>query len=289
MLLAELIPTVMRTRSCWWVAVSFALLLLPTSAWADVQACVVAHSDGQLARDEGKLLQAVTLFRQCAATECPGPIQKDCSEFLSDAQTRLPSVVLSAQDGDGNDVLDVTVTLDGNPIDNPLSGLAIPVDPGQRRFEFVRPDGTRVQVDLIAQEGVQRRPVTAFFESKPPESVTLAAKPQVVATPIEEPSAFVGKPLALVLAGVGTVALGGFAYFALDGKAQQSELERTCAPNCTSAERGQVEQAYLLADISLAASAVAFSGAAYFYFSAVPSPSPETGSLQWNLVARGRF
>lgn len=231
---------------------------------------------------------AVTLFRQCAVTGCPGPIQRECSASLSDTESSLPSVVLSARDPEGSDVLDVTVTLDGEPIAEPLSGLALPVDPGQRHFEFARSDGTRVSVDMVAQVGVQRRPVTAVFEPKREQPLSVAAEPKPVEAQAES-SGFVGAPLAIVLASVGTVALGGFTYFALDGRSQQRELERTCAPDCAPSAVNEIENQYLLADVALVTAVAAYSGAAYVYLTAAPSPSPETGSVDWNIVARGRF
>jgi len=69
-----------------------------------------------------------------------------------------------------------------------------------------------------------------------------------------------------VLGGVGLVGLSSFAYFGATGKSGENRLARTCAPTCNPNDVDASHRKFLIADISLGVSAVAFAGAAYFYF-----------------------
>ncbi|MGE3676211.1 MAG: hypothetical protein AB7K71_41460 [Polyangiaceae bacterium] len=40
-------------------------------------------------------------------------------------------------------------------------------------------------------------------------------------------------------------------YFGLSGKAQRSDLESSCKPNCTQSQIDEVDQKFLFADVSL--------------------------------------
>jgi len=256
------------------------LFSLPKLARADVQACVDAHSQGQLKRDESEFLAARELFGRCVAAACPEPIRVECGAFLGKLDESMPTVVLAAQDEHGNDVPDVKVEVDGKPYLDALTGRATAVNPGSRQFVFVRPDGTSATVTALILEGVKGRELVGRFGAAPgsPSSSAPAPEPQ-------SPAAG-RKTLAYVLGGAGVVALGAFGYFALSGKGKLNDLRDRCAPNCSEAQASSVSRKYLLADISLIAAAGLLGGGAYLYFTA---PSGAKEQQAFGVGMTGKF
>jgi hypothetical protein len=254
-----------------------ATLALATPARADVQACVEAHSEAQLKRDESDFLTARELFGRCIENECPEPIRMECAALLSKLEESMPSVVLTAKDDRGNDVLNVKVELDGKPYLDALSGRATAVNPGSRRFVFLRPDGTRTTVTALILEGVKGRELVGRFS---PTAHAPAAAQQPVTTGSGR------ETVAYVLGGAGMLALGAFGYFALSGKSELDHLRATCAPNCSDSKASAVSANYLLADISLIAAAGLLGGGAYLYFTAPSGPDAEQAL---GARFRGRF
>jgi hypothetical protein len=92
---------------------------------------------------------------------------------------------------------------------------------------------------------------------------------------------------AYVLGGVGVVALGSFAAFALSGKSAESAMDG-CKPACTQAQADKMRLRYLLADVSLGVGVAALGVGGYLYFSAAREPNGTAwrgGSVGW----RGTF
>src|SRR5580658_4532403 len=88
-----------------------------TPAFADeTAACEAAVSKGQELRDAHKLVEAREQFRICAAPACPAVMRSDCTNWIDEADRAIPTVVLSAKDASGDDLLDVSVSLDGAPL-----------------------------------------------------------------------------------------------------------------------------------------------------------------------------
>lgn len=259
---------VARAFRCLLVLI--AALTLPNLAHADVQACVDAHSEAQVKRDDSDFLAARELFGRCVDSACPEPIRVECGEFLAKLEKDVPTVVLSAQDERGNDVPDAKVEVDGKPYLDALTGRATPVNPGSHTFAFVRPDGARTNVTVLILEGVKGRELIGRFGSAP--SGTSASSSD---SGSHRSAASGRNTLAYVLGGAGVVALGAFGYFALSGKSELNDLRKSCAPNCSDAQASAVSTKYLLADISLVAAAGLLGGGAYLYFTAPSGPGEE--------------
>src|SRR5882672_74861 len=104
----------MRTTS---VRVAFLFIALSSNAGAEAkQVCADAYSQGQGLRDSQKLISAHTQFVLCARDVCApfmkGVMVKECAQWLSDVERRIPSVVFTAKRG-GVEMVDVTVRVDG--------------------------------------------------------------------------------------------------------------------------------------------------------------------------------
>jgi hypothetical protein len=257
------------------------------SARADVRACIDAHSEGQVLRDQSHFLEARHRFVSCADPACPDAIRAECANLLTDLERALPTVVLAVRDAQGRDVPGARVELDGKPLENALNGRAVSVDPGAHSFRFIAPDGRTEVIEAVALELVKGRPVEAEFDA--PVSALPAAGSQpapaqsAVATHVAPGSSHARPTLAYVLGGVGIAALAGSGYFAWSGRNQRHDLSETCAPACSDDQVSSVRTKYLLADILLGVGLGSLGAGAYFYF----APPAATQSFQGQGLMAG--
>src|SRR5262249_54424310 len=160
----------------------------------------------------------------CSREPCPGLLQRDCAAWLANLDTRLPSVVVSAQDPDGHDTAEVKVTLDQTPLLERLDGKAIPLDPGEHLLRFERQGSPPVEEKVIAREGEQRRVLAVHFER---------AKGSTPVTP--PPPQQKGVPAAVwILGGAGLAFGGAFTALGVIAKNDRDHLRATCAPACAT-------------------------------------------------------
>ena len=68
---------------------------------------------------------------------------------------------------------------------------------------------------------------------------------------------------ALVVGGIGVLALGSFAIFGLGGKSDVNNLENTCKPHCAESDVDKARTKLIIADISLGVGIVALGVATY--------------------------
>ena len=221
-------------------------------------ACVAASTQGQAQRDAAKLKAARDQFVLCARDECPGVVRKYCAEWLSDVERRIPSVVLRAQSGDGNDVADAQVSIDGALVANGLDGSAITVDPGAHDVRYERPGELPVTEHVVVVEGERGRVLIGHFPTK-------SAPPETIAVAPTSDARSIG-PITYVLGGVGVLGIAGFAYFGITANGDLSHLRSTCAPFCATADLDSARHEALFADISLGVGLVALGIAAYTLF-----------------------
>jgi hypothetical protein len=181
---------------------TLASLLASRSARAASPAtCDSAFDQSQVKRDEGDLIEARRLLRVCGGPRCSPTQQKLCAEWLTDVDARMPSFVLSAKDGSGGDIGDVSVQMDGVQVATTLDGRAMDANPGLHAFVFERADGTKAEVKAIAEERGKGKVVSVHFEH-PPAPAAASVSPLPPPPPAAEGSS-------LKTAGVITGAVGG--------------------------------------------------------------------------------
>ena len=206
-----------------------------------------AHRDAQQLRRDEKLIEARARLVTCAGARCPGMVEKDCSKWLDEVASSIPSIVISAKDEGGHELTDVSVSVEDHFKDRAVDGSPIELDPGAYRFVYTRPGGQKVARDVVLQNGVRNRLVEVTF----PGGKLVKKRPPPPA-------------VAYVLAGVGAVAFGSFAYFGLKGRSEYLDLEHSCAPQCPPSDGDPARRDLTIADVSLAISAVSLAGSAYF-------------------------
>jgi hypothetical protein len=254
-----------------------AVLLLPSVARADKNACMDSHRSAQRLRKEQKLIEARAELVTCAGASCPGMVQTDCSQWLGEIAREIPSVIVSAKDQGGHELSDVTVSVDGKTVADRLDGKPIELNPGAYRFKYQRKE-TTIENEVVFQTGVGNRIVEVEFPGGLPEK-------KRVKTPVAT----------WVLVGIGGAAFASFAYFGLSGRSDYNDAESRCGdPGCPSSETDSIRTKFLIADISLVVSLASFAGAGYFYvtrpYETVPSDARRSAPrLRFTASSEGGF
>lgn len=240
---------------------------------ASADACVRLSERGLAARDKGLLREARGHFISCAADTCPKALRVDCSRWLEEVETTLPSIVAGAREEGGIDLFDVKVFVDGVVAVEPQQGQAIALDPGPHVVRFERPGSEPVEIKIMLRAGEHNRPVLASFTKRDPVAATPASKPtsdepwrakNEKSERSEEKRS--GPPvLAWVFGGIGIAGLGAFTGLAISGSSEKDRLRGACSPNCTDNDVGSLKGQYIAADISLGIGIVALGLATYFF------------------------
>jgi hypothetical protein len=234
----------------------------------DAAECEAAHQAAQELREQTRLLAAREKLFDCAAQSCPGLIQDDCAEWLEEVQENIPTLVLAARTATGEELVEVRV-LDGDRVlAERLEGKPIELDPGSYSLRFETEGAAPVTVRVVARAGMKNHVVSAVLTRD-----AVADEEEEEASP---PVAF------WVLGAVGTVALASFGTFAILGQKQYSDLQDECAPGCDPDDSDSVRTKFLIADVSLGVAALAYAGAAYFYFRA---PARDSGAARVGVRA----
>lgn len=256
-----------RLLLCSWT-VALWLATSTTSAQTgnnDVQACVAASTAGQTQRDEGHLIAAQRELRACARESCPGIVEKRCLEWLADVNERLPSIIVRVQDAGAQDVFDVHVKVDGEPI--VLDGRPVTLDPGQHEVVVEREGRPTAKRKILLAEREQARLVSiALGTVAKPAASTLPPPPPPAqqAAESKQPARFHVPWGVWVLTGVGVGALTSFVVVGLGAKRDRDDLWKICMSHCNVDQPDMLQRAKhkaLAADISLGVGAAALVGA----------------------------
>ena len=243
-----------------------ALVCWATVSRADTKAeCAKAYEASQEQKSGGKLRDARQSLVTCSQSACPGFIKKDCAKWLSEVEGAIPSVVFSAKAG-SDDVIDVKVSLGDEVMAESLDGKAVQVDPGTHVFVFESPRFGKKDVKVVVKEGQKSQSVLAEFTPEKKDGGATPAHDEG-STKITPEKVKGNKTVAYVLAGVGVVGLGGFAYFGLSGKSDQNGLKCADTKTCKDSDLDPIKKKYLYADISLGVGLVSLGVATYLLMS----------------------
>jgi hypothetical protein len=248
------------------------------------QVCARASEDAQQLRSEGRPKEARERLLVCARDTCPGIVRKDCTLWLAEVTAALPSVVVAAKDAQGQDVVSVKVTLDGEPFTDKVDGKAIAVNPGVHTFHFEMEGAPPVDDKVVIREGEKNRALLVSFKTP-----TAAPPPTPPTPPIEPPppppSASHGPPaVTYVFGGLAVVAAGGYAYFGITGKNDVYNLRATCAPNCTDSQKNTASTDLLVANVSFGVGVAALVTAAIVWIAAPGSAPAGKASASLDVV-----
>lgn len=180
----------------------------PKPSDADVCSDSYEHAQQEMRPNqaESKLLKARESLRTCLRSNCKSWMVSDCSKWLSEVETRIPTVVFGAKDPSGQDITSIKVTTPGGAVlVEQLDGRAIELEPGQHDFVFLSTDGTRVERHSLVREGEKAQSVIATFGPRPGDKVQPVRPIGPITTEHETPTLrYVGYGAA----GLGVVGLG---------------------------------------------------------------------------------
>jgi hypothetical protein len=243
------------------------------------QECIDENGTAQDLVRDGKLLEARQKLTVCVSPACPGPVREDCAQRLNDLESMMPSVSFAAKDSAGNDLIAVSVTMDGQPFAEKLSATATEVNPGEHRFAFTAPGLHTTERVVLVREGEKGRLVevvlgpAALAQPSHPLDLPPAGPPP--------PDGSTQRIVGLTLGSIGLVGLvAGTVFGVLSKSTYDHALQSECGNNpaeCSAQGTTDGQTAYTEATVStlgfIAGGALLAVGA-IVYFTAPRSPLP---------------
>jgi hypothetical protein len=279
-------------KTALFLGLASSALATTTSALADEKmVCLAAASKGQTLRDAHALLEARDQFRACARQECPAMVQQDCGAWLGEVERGVPTVVLTAKDGSGADLVDVKVSVDGQPLAASLDGQSVPVNPGAHRFRFDGPGGAHVERQVLIKEGEKNQGIAVVFApTSAPPSPAPAEGARVAETPASTSSSSSRGAMHLwgaIVGGAGLVGVGVGVGLGLDAKSKDNAAAGEPGTARQTDSKAAAQQG-TLATIVFGVGAAALAGGAVLWLLA-PSAQTAIGTNGRDVVLRGSF
>jgi hypothetical protein len=228
---------------------AFAFEAKPCSAQSTTKnECVAAYQQAQVSRQDGDLLKAEQELVSCAGADCPDAMQADCSRWLDEVQTALPSVVFRALTPSGADIADARVELDGQP-ERALDGRGIALNPGKHQVVVRAPRFAprTLQVQFVEGQKLRQQALTLY-----PVAGGAAFSDSTTRTPGHSANPAQRRLTVVQWVGASSAVAGGlgFTYFGLKARAGESDLDG-CSPTCSTSAVADVKRNYLVANVSL--------------------------------------
>jgi hypothetical protein len=245
--------------------VSLAAVLAAPAARADVAACIAASESSLSLRQQGKLHESLHQLAICADTSCPDEVKAECARRIEAVNAAMPTLILAAKDGAGNDLSDVRVSMDGAPLVSTLDGRPQSIDPGEHVFVFEQAGQAPVEKRLVLREGERDRREEVVIGPAPPP----VGNPPPAPAPPPAGGWTPQRTLAVVGGGLGLVGVGLGTSWGLYAISSQNREKSDC-PSPSSCNHPQASEDYTTARQDATASTVAFvAGAAFLAAGAV--------------------
>ncbi len=232
---------VLAMRVMVMVVVAFA-----APAVAAEDACSRAFTASAQLTKSGDLMGAQAALVSCASEKCPAAMRPLCVEDLRKLEGRMPSVVIAAKDTQGVDVVEVSVSVDGQLLVARLEGKAVELNPGRHALRFEREGRLLEEQQVVIREGEKNRPIEVVVRAAP------VVTPPLVAPPAREVTLVSGRPtpaMAWVTGGLAVLAGGLWAGFGISGFVQKGALE-SCKGTCSHPLVQSARTVFLVADVS---------------------------------------
>ena len=263
-----------------------ALHTKPCSAEANSKdACVASYQQAQVSRQDGDLLKAQQELMVCAGAGCPDAMQADCSRWLEEVQTALPSVVFRALTPTGADIADARIELDAEP-ERPLDGRSITVNPGKHQVTVRAPHFAplTLQVQFVEGQKLRQQALTLHPITGRPLASGPLAQTGAPGSSTAERRFTVVQWLSVSTAIAGGL---GLTYFGLKARAGESDLG-ACSPICPTGAVADVRGNYIAANVSLGVGLVGLAvGAVHYHLIQGSSPALNAAPKQRRTGAAG--
>jgi len=189
-----------------------------------------AHTNAQIFRERGALLDARQALLSCAQSSCPALVVDDCVQWMRELDRSMPSVVFAISDLNGQDVLRPRVSRksqSGSTLIEHTPGRVVPLDPGIYAFRVEAQGYEAAEREVLIREAEQNRILR--FELSPSQT----GPARETARPLQAGSA--SPPAAVYwLGGAAAVGLVVGATFGVLTEVERAELNDVCAagPPC---------------------------------------------------------
>jgi hypothetical protein len=233
------------------------------------QRCVAASEEGQELRDNGNYRRAREAFTTCAKDTCPQLVRRDCAHWQAELEDTWPSVIVGAKDGKGNDLVDVRVLLDGEPLLTKLDGKPTRVNPGEHVLRCEAEGLPTTETRVVIRAGEKNRVIQVQLGNAsvtPPKG----EEEHATHTPSSESSgpSETKRTSAIAFGAIALAAFGSEAYFGLTGLSDRSTLmSQPCAQHatCSQSSVDSIRTKFTVADISLGVGLASAALAVYLY------------------------
>lgn len=226
-------------------------------ARADEAACIAASEAALTLRQQGKLHEALKQLAVCSEAGCSSEVKAECTQRIASIDAAMPTLVLGAKDGAGNDLYDVRVTMDGAPLATTLDGRPVALDPGEHTFTFEIAGTPPLEKKLVLREGERDRHESVTLGAPPPTPTTPATlAPAASPTPARPPWS-PQKTVAVVGGGLGVVGVGLGIWFGAFAASSQSKEKSDCSA-AACGNRAQANEDYDTARKDAVGSTIAF-------------------------------
>jgi hypothetical protein len=289
-------------------AVIAASIAFAAPGWAlDRAACSQAYASGLKLRNDGKLAEAFASYQSCADPSCPKAIRADCKVRADGIEKLLPSIVVTAKDEKGADLVDAKLEIDGKLVSDMLSARAIPMDTGTHVVRISPSGGEPMEQKILVVAGEKNRSVAfsikARTEAPVPTPTPTPSEPIVPPTPPPTPKDTTPEPTApaarnhsavpWIVTGVGFGgAIAGVAFLKRSSDIQ-SQVDKLChaiilAPGVPCEQDSRASDAKTAGIVSLIGGGVLLAGGlAWYALEKVDKPPRPPTSAPWILIGAG--
>jgi len=269
-------------------------LLFPATAFADDSACIAASEQELALRQLGKLHDALKQLAVCADASCPDEVKAECGRRVAEVNAAMPTLILAAKDGAGNDRVDVRVFMDGAPLLAQLDGLSVAIDPGRHVFRFEADGQDALEKTLVLREGEKDRRESVVLGPVPIASPQPASPVPVAPRVLDRPppsappnSWTTQKTTAVVGVGIGVTGLAAGAVFGGYAIWSQKREKSDCGSASSCLNPPQAKEDYDKARQNAAAATIGLSagaalvaiGAVLWFTAKSPEPALRVGVM----------
>lgn len=122
------------------------------------KSCLQAHTDAQILRKDGLLIEARERLLRCAQSDCPAVVIDDCAGWLPSVENSIPTAVFAISDAQGHDLVEAEVTdQKGRVISDRSDGRAVALNPGVYTLKIAAPGFETAGDRLVVRESEKNR------------------------------------------------------------------------------------------------------------------------------------